>query len=268
MKKHGNCKKYHGHKKIVGGIVAAALAFTMVVGSQLGSYDSGQLSANITCPDGTSVPDGTTCPYTQPTNTYCPDGSMVPMGTTCPSTNTGSYTCPDGSSVPNGTPCPQSGSTGGTIWCFALNRQATPEECGASGTTWTGTSYSGTTGDAGSAYVTQPTCQSAAYFWSYSTNKCYTTQAEKTAAETAMGYNYGTTSGQSYSDTTSTYSYPAGTCSNGTSYPAGTGTPPCGNMTTGTYSGSTSGQYQTQATCETAALFWGVKSNWCFNTQA
>ncbi|OGJ43062.1 hypothetical protein A3I58_02035 [Candidatus Peregrinibacteria bacterium RIFCSPLOWO2_02_FULL_39_10] len=287
MKKHRNCKKYHGHKKIVGGIVAAALAFTMVVGSQLGAVNPSQLATDMASDcsaaggswsvDFCQMPSGGTT-YTQPTNITCPDGSTVPSGSTCPT----------------------SGTTTGTIWCNSLARQATTAECNAAdqaaGTTYSGTTgtysggtgtscgsgqwwdnmtyscksstdYSGTTGTwsggtggAGSTYVTQPTCQSAAYFWSYSTNKCYTTQVEKTAAETAMGTTYsGTTgtscgSGQWWDNMTNS-------CKSSTNY----------SGTTGTWSGGTGGAgstYKTQATCEAAALFWGTKSNWCFNTQA
>ena len=49
----------------------------------------------VTCPDGTTVPSGTTCPPLA-----CPDGTAVPNGTACPPVS-----CPDGSTVPNGETC-------------------------------------------------------------------------------------------------------------------------------------------------------------------
>jgi hypothetical protein len=342
MKKHRNCKKYHDHKKIVGGIVAAALAFTMVVGSQLGAVNPAQLATDMasdcSMAGGSWSASTNFCQmpsdsgtYTPPTNITCPDGSMVPNGTACPTTGGtgGTYYPPSNTSgtiwcnslnrQATTTECnaADTANTGGTYWCPVLNMQATPAACAAAGTSgttypstsgtncgagywWNGTScqlnsaqpacgsgqwwdsmtntckssttttscgsgqwwdpstgsckssttYSSPTGGAGSSYVTQPTCQSAAYFWSYSTNKCYTTQAEKTAAETAMS---------------TANTYPTA-CPSGQWWNSMTNT--CTSSTTNTYSGSTSGQYKTQATCTAAALFWGTKSNWCFNTQA
>src|SRR3989338_7745852 len=83
----------------------------------------------------------------------------------------------------------------------------------------------------------------------YSTNKCYTTQVEKTAAETAMGTTYsGTTgtscgSGQWWDNMTNS-------CKSSTNY----------SGTTGTWSGGTGGggsTYVTQPTCQSAGFFLG-----------
>ena len=59
----------------------------------------------ITCPDGTQVAEGTTCP---PRMTTCPDGTQVPIGTTCP-TQESKCTSASGKWCKN--------SDGATGWC-------------------------------------------------------------------------------------------------------------------------------------------------------
>lgn len=65
------------------------------------------------CPDGTTVPEGDSCPVV-----ICPDGSALPNGSTCPPVQCADGTtvpnggtcpvviCPDGSGLPNGSTCP------------------------------------------------------------------------------------------------------------------------------------------------------------------
>ena len=90
-------------------------------------------SGTTTCPDGSMVAIGMTCPTTTGTGTgttsmtTCPNGTQVAAGTTCPPTMT---TCPDGSQVVAGTTCPTQeskctsasgkwckNSDGATGWC-------------------------------------------------------------------------------------------------------------------------------------------------------
>jgi len=56
------------------------------------------------CPDGGYVLAGQTCPY-NPNYTTCPNGSSVPAGQACPYTS-GYTTCPNGSYVPSWQSCP------------------------------------------------------------------------------------------------------------------------------------------------------------------
>ena len=58
---------------------------------------NGRACQPVSCPDGTTVPNGETC---QPVS--CPDGSTVPNGETC-----APVSCPDGTTVPNGATCPR-----------------------------------------------------------------------------------------------------------------------------------------------------------------
>jgi hypothetical protein len=58
-----------------------------------------------TCPDGTTVDEGTSCP-----NKTCSDGSQVPNGQTCPDKQ-----CPNGWTVPDGGTCPTETCPDGSI---------------------------------------------------------------------------------------------------------------------------------------------------------
>lgn len=61
-----------------------------------------------TCPDGTVIPVGQTCPAPPPPVTQtCPDGTVIPATSVCPTPPPPvTQTCPDGSVIPNGGVCP------------------------------------------------------------------------------------------------------------------------------------------------------------------
>lgn len=214
MAKHKHNPRGRHHRNIVGGILAAALALTIVVAAQLGGADNSQFAANITCPDGTSVPDGT----------MCPGGSTGGTG----GTGSGWTDCGAGYWW-NGSSCQSSTSgTGGTATDTQMQA-----DCVAAGGTWQGTSSTppcqmpgsttgGTAGgtNCGMGYYwngascqtsggtgsttggTATTCPSGQY-WDMGTSTCKSTTT--TTCPSGQYFDWGTNTCKSSTSTTTNY---------------------------------------------------------------
>lgn len=239
MAKQKNNPKHRDHKKVAGGILAAALALMVVVATQVGDTNTDLFKAQ-TAGDCSTMGmgywwNGTSC---QP-----------------PSGGGGSYTPPPGDTYVAPTTISCSSLNGANVSVSECDAADQRRDACASPSVWNGSNGGSctapaapaptttTTGGSASSYVTDATCNGAGYFWSMTRGQCYSTQADKQAAEGTSTY-----SGSTYSG--SGGAYPAGTCSDGRAYPAGNGYPPCSTTSGSTYSGSTySGAVDTVDAC-------------------
>ncbi len=274
----GKHQKHVKHdRKNWAGIFAAVFAVTVVVATQIGGSDSqkfltdatsdAQMQAGCVAAGGTWMGITANPPCNMPTTTTaptgyaaftCPNGTSFPAGTgtapTCPTAPT--CTSPqylDTSTNTCKSPAATVGScTSAQYWDAATSTCKPTTAIGtcSSGQYWNGNACvnNSTTTAGASSFITEPTCNGAHFFWSWSKNACYSTQAEKTAAEVAAG---------------STVVETVDGCK-----AKGMGWDAARSMCTGSATMNSAYSFTTQAACTSAAYFWSTTKFMCFSTQA